>query len=216
MQPAAEPSLAKQRELCLRPAHETCATYVTARALEEGEEPDPRVDAGLWPSTQQSVLALEPAHAAARPLPTAASRTGGQALLAGLMVAAFLVIAIAGTTPSGAEAPGASLEAAVVVSAPALLAPASATASPVPTLSPVPSPSARVAASPSPSRAVASPTPVAPASPSPLAPTDTYRVRGGDTLSSIAIDHGISVRQLRKANGLDGNMIRPGQELVIP
>ena len=47
-------------------------------------------------------------------------------------------------------------------------------------------------------------------------PATTYTVKAGDTLSSIAIAHGVTVKQLRKANGLDGNVIRAGQELVIP
>ena len=46
--------------------------------------------------------------------------------------------------------------------------------------------------------------------------TRSITVRAGDTLYKIARDHGVKVRQLRQANGLTGNMIRPGQRLVIP
>lgn len=44
----------------------------------------------------------------------------------------------------------------------------------------------------------------------------TYKVRKGDTLSRIASAHGITVNELRKANGLKGDNIREGQTLKIP
>lgn len=44
----------------------------------------------------------------------------------------------------------------------------------------------------------------------------TYRVRRGDTLSSIASDHATTVKQLRATNALVGERILVGQELVIP
>ena len=43
-----------------------------------------------------------------------------------------------------------------------------------------------------------------------------YRVRRGDNLSRIAQRHGVSVRALKRANGLRGSLIRPGQRLRIP
>ena len=46
--------------------------------------------------------------------------------------------------------------------------------------------------------------------------TTTYVVRGGDTLFSIARQHGVTVDALRAANGLVDNAISPGQELIIP
>lgn len=42
-----------------------------------------------------------------------------------------------------------------------------------------------------------------------------YRVRNGDVLGTIARKHGVSVRELRKWNGLSGDMIRAGQKLYI-
>jgi membrane-bound lytic murein transglycosylase D len=42
-----------------------------------------------------------------------------------------------------------------------------------------------------------------------------YRVRGGDTLGGIAQRFGVSVRQLRDWNDLNGNRIYPGQRLRI-
>lgn len=45
---------------------------------------------------------------------------------------------------------------------------------------------------------------------------NTYRVRSGDTLSTIARRHGTSVRRIQEANRLRGTLIRPGMVLVIP
>lgn len=44
----------------------------------------------------------------------------------------------------------------------------------------------------------------------------TYRVQKGDTLYEIANEHGVSVRDLKRANGLSGNLIRVGQWLKLP
>jgi hypothetical protein len=217
-QPPIAVAVAKQRDLCLRPAHETCATFQAARALAHGDDPDPRAEAGLWPATQQAVLALGPARTTPGTLPAGAGRTAGQALLAALMAVAFLVIVVARAAP-GSGAPGASL----VAAAPSLehvsLAPASLEP---PTVAPS-EPTASTSAGPSPSPAVSAtplaetrspiPTSAPPASPASQA---VYTVRAGDTLSSIAAAHGVTVRQLRRANDLAGNLIRPGQELVIP
>lgn len=41
-------------------------------------------------------------------------------------------------------------------------------------------------------------------------------VRPGDTLSKLAQHYGVSVEELKEANGLEGDLIRVGQELVIP
>ena len=42
-----------------------------------------------------------------------------------------------------------------------------------------------------------------------------YTVKSGDVLGVIAEKHSVSVRQLRSWNNLRGNMIKPGQKLVI-
>lgn len=47
-------------------------------------------------------------------------------------------------------------------------------------------------------------------------PTRSYLVQSGDTLGAIALAHDISVATLRQHNGLTGNLIRPGQELIVP
>ncbi len=48
------------------------------------------------------------------------------------------------------------------------------------------------------------------------APGGTYRVRRGDTLSSIGARFGASVAQLRAWNGIRGSTIRAGQVLKVP
>lgn len=55
----------------------------------------------------------------------------------------------------------------------------------------------------------------APTTPS-AAQDSQYLVRRGDTLAEIAAYQGISVGELRRANGLSGNLIRPGQTLELP
>lgn len=86
----------------------------------------------------------------------------------------------------------------------------------------------RVAPAPSPSPSLSSPSPIptvgvlttspAPpptATPTPLPPL-TYTVKEGDTLWDIAARFDTTVQALQAANGLSGELIYPGQVLVIP
>jgi membrane-bound lytic murein transglycosylase D len=41
-------------------------------------------------------------------------------------------------------------------------------------------------------------------------------VRSGDTLGTIAQQHGVSVTRIKEMNGLRSNLIRPGQRLRVP
>lgn len=54
--------------------------------------------------------------------------------------------------------------------------------------------------------------------PTPSTPREgeRYLVQRGDSLSAIAGRHGISVAELRRHNGLDGDVIQTGQQLEIP
>ncbi len=58
----------------------------------------------------------------------------------------------------------------------------------------------------------------APAPDAPAAPTaGSHVVAGGDTISSIAAHHGVSIQAVLGANGLDwSSIIYPGQSLAIP
>ncbi|KAF0095986.1 MAG: peptidoglycan-binding lysin domain-containing protein [Puniceicoccaceae bacterium 5H] len=44
----------------------------------------------------------------------------------------------------------------------------------------------------------------------------THRVQRGDTLSEIATAYGVSIRDLKRINGLKGDLIRIGQVLKVP
>lgn len=52
--------------------------------------------------------------------------------------------------------------------------------------------------------------------PQPRPKTRTYTVKRGDTLSGIASRNRTTVAALRRANGISGDLIRPGQVLRIP
>lgn len=52
--------------------------------------------------------------------------------------------------------------------------------------------------------------------PKPKPQVRRYTVKRGDTLSAIARRHGTTVAGLRRANGISGDLIRPGQVLRIP
>lgn len=43
-----------------------------------------------------------------------------------------------------------------------------------------------------------------------------YKVRKGDSLYKIAKNHGVSVKQLKQANGFKGSKINPGDRIVVP
>ncbi|MBA2176679.1 LysM peptidoglycan-binding domain-containing protein [Halobacillus locisalis] len=47
------------------------------------------------------------------------------------------------------------------------------------------------------------------------AQADTYTVRSGDTLYSISQNYGVSVSSLKASNGLNSNLIYPGQQLAV-
>jgi LysM repeat protein len=210
--PASPLTLSKQRELCLLPAHFGCATYHAARELvAESQAP---ADGGLWPETRGAILSLEPARGVRAGVPSVA-RGSGQAVLIALMVVAFILLVITRVTPSFSGDAAASFDAGAVGSLSPGTTPAS-TAAPVatPPASEEPSPGA----SGSPAARPSSATPVTPSAVPPASPASTsYTVRTGDTLSAIAIGHGVTVRALKAANAItDIGLIRPGQVLVIP
>lgn len=66
---------------------------------------------------------------------------------------------------------------------------------------------------PAPAPAITSTTPAAPTAPDGMV---IYKVKSGDTLSSIASRHGTTIRAIRAANNLRTDRILVGQELKIP
>lgn len=222
--PMAAPAVGKQRDFCLGGRHRACATYVAGRDLELASAAGGHSygEGGFWPDTRSTVLALELARGRIGVLPGASGRHGGQALLVGLMVLAFLVLVIARTTPpssgnavptvaggiaaSGSPSASDALRSSAV---PVTTAAASPSATPA---SPPPVASASAAAPPSESVA-----PTTKPSPTPIPADGTrYRVKSGDTLSSIAARFNTTVKKLKAANGLTSNIIRVGQVLVVP
>lgn len=223
--PMAAPATVKQRDICLTDGHRTCATYVAARDLELASAAGslPEGDAGFWPDTRSTVLALEPARARIGVLPGASGRHGGQALLVGLMGLALLVLVIARTTPESAGGADPSVAGGIAASGAPVAASMQPTADPgvSPAASPAPSQAVGSAApSPAPSstpRPTASAAATAKPKPTPVPANATrYKVKSGDTLSSIASKYGTTVKKLKAANGLTSNIIHVGQVLVIP
>ncbi|QTF91066.1 transglycosylase SLT domain-containing protein [Halomonas sp. BM-2019] len=51
---------------------------------------------------------------------------------------------------------------------------------------------------------------------SPAGDAESYVVQQGDSLSAIASRQGVSVSQIRQVNGLNGDIIQPGQVLDLP
>jgi LysM repeat protein len=210
----------KQRQLCLVAEHETCAVYLVASELIDGQD-GPAADGGslLWPPARTVPLVLEPARRRLPAGPFRGPRTGGQVVLAGLMVIALVIIIVTRAAPSPTGGDGASPRAGAAGASPSVIGnsasgAAPATASPTTIASPSPS------LTPSPPLASAAPTPVrtprATASPVPTG-SQRYTVSSGDTLSSIAARFGTTVKAIAKLNGITNpRLIRPGQVLLIP
>jgi membrane-bound lytic murein transglycosylase D len=73
-------------------------------------------------------------------------------------------------------------------------------------------PATRSAGAATPARAAATASP----GPTPGRGANVHEVRPGETLSQIARTHGVSVTAIRQANGITGDVIRPGQRLTLP
>jgi LysM repeat protein len=54
------------------------------------------------------------------------------------------------------------------------------------------------------------------AAPAPAAERATYTVRSGDTLGAIARRHSTTVAALKSANRMTSDILRPGQQLILP
>lgn len=211
--PAARLTIAKQRSLCLVPGHESCATFAAARAA-EGISASPAAGDGaaLWPAIRSTPVVLEPTRGLMTPLAGVPARTGGQALLVGLMALAFLILVVARTTAPtapGSPVPLASSGAAGGESAPAPGGSTGAVASstPGPSTSPVPSSTP----------GTVTPMPSATPATTPLPGGQTYTVQPGDTMSGIAAKFGTTVKAIAAANNIaDPRVIHVGQVLLIP
>jgi LysM repeat protein len=191
--------LEAQRRLCLGIPRD-CERF---RSAEEAR----RAVAPLWPSRPIARTAPVVIDRGRRPIGVphvAERRTLGQAALALVMVLAGAALIVARTGGPGAAGIGA-----VQTLTPTVRSSPSPLPSLAPNPTPIPPPTPGATASPKPTR-----TPKPSATP---AATRTYRVRSGDTLSSIAARLGTTVKILRELNGIsDPSLIRTGQVLKIP
>lgn len=201
----------KQRRLCLSDEHAGCPTFRAARAsraamLAPGVDPAAvaAADAARRPIARSSVLILEHPRLSAPRARWPVDRAMSQVALVGLMIVAFVAVAIARLSgPDGG---------AVVSPSPSASPTASATSRP--TQRPTASPS--LSASPSASASAgASAPPSAVASAAPSFRT-TYVVKKGDTLIVIATQFGTTVQAIKDLNGLTSNSLKVGQQLKIP
>jgi hypothetical protein len=201
--PAIGVDRAMQQRLCLHEAHLECPRYrdwAAERSLAPGI-PRPATDATFV----RTRLIVEPDsawHGVA--LATRPARRPGRVMVGG----AAAVLAVGSIAAAAATTQGFGL-----LAAPRSSPTPAPTATPSPSQSPTPVPTPSPTATPTP---VPSSTPV-PATPTPAATVHTYRVRSGDTLSSIAQRFGVSTQALINANNLaDPNNLSIGQVLVIP
>jgi len=203
----------KQRRLCLTADHESCATFLAARAAADAL---PGRAAGLpRPVVRTTPVVLDHGRIAFGRPSVRADRSTAQVVLMLVLIVAFAAIVLARMSdPSrtSGEQSGSSGPAAAA---------ASATASPVSTTTTEPSAAITPGASgsgaidPSPA---ASGTGGAAASPSPGASGKrTYTVRSGDTLVGIAARFGTTTKVLVKLNGISNPAaLHVGQVLILP
>ncbi len=220
--PAAPLAIDKQRRLCLRSGHLTCATYLAALAARRERGSSAGEGSPLrWELARTTPVVDIGVGLGATVAGLVADRRGWQAIPAIGLVVALGAVGLsgigrdqsgsgAGAAGSGTPSPGAT------ASRPGATASRpGATASPSP--SAVPSPSGgEPSATPSVVPSVApSPMPTATPSPVPSAHT-TYTVKSGDTLYDIARAYGTTVAAITKLNGLTSTVLHVGQVLLIP
>jgi LysM repeat protein len=198
LSPPAPLERSRQVQLCLTEAHARCERFAAARtawlAASSGlPRVAPDVDFGrtrlvLEPEAAGRSLASSPRARLSRPAALVAAVA--VAVIALLLVSSLFGI-LNGVTPSGSQTP-----------------------------SPSPSPSSTPLASAPPASAAASASAVAAPSATPVttpAPTQrTYVVQPGDTLNEIATRFGTTAQAIRDANGITGDTINVGQQLIIP
>jgi LysM repeat protein len=207
----------KQRRLCLTDRHRTCATYTTARALAVGPPgtPEPAVSLSRpaedgstvtrWSLVRTAPVVLDAARVPVRLGAIARQRPAPQLMLGGVMVIAFVAVALTRMsepiTPASAGLdPTSSPD--VTASAPAR------------TQRPTPPPSGSTPPSVAPSASVP---PTSAPTPTPRPGIRSYTVRAGDTLYALAIRYGTTVQVLRELNAMgNSSSLRIGQVLRIP
>jgi hypothetical protein len=185
------PTLDRQRDHCLTPAHASCPTWLDTHG--DGGAP-----ARVGPFVPMAPIVLEgpglslPTEAAARRLAAPATIVVvGVALGARVLARGPLA---PGSSPGGDDAASPSPAGTVV--------PATGSPDAAPTAGPTAAPSPRPTATPAPST-----------TPRPK----SYKVRSGDTMTAIAIRFGTTVAEISALNNIaNPSLIRVGQVLRIP
>jgi LysM repeat protein len=200
----------RQVEQCLGEAHRQCDRYVaflSQHAAHAAAVPPPSSDA--YVARTRLVFDPDPRFGAVGGL--ISPGTSARRWLVAGGVAAVGVAAAATAVGGGFNGlvgdRSASASEPTIIDSPSPSVGLQATAQPTPETTVAPT---KVPASPTPP-ATQQPT-QAPASEAP----QTYRVKEGDTLSSIATRFGTSVAAIQAANGLGSDVINVGQVLVIP
>jgi LysM repeat protein len=185
------PTLDRQREHCLGPAHASCPTWLDAHG---GRGAPARVG----PFVPMAPVVLEgpgltlPTEAAARRLAAPATIVVVGVALGALVLSRGPLAP--GSSPGGDDAASPSPAGTVV---PATASPG-AESTPGPSAAPTPRPTA---------------TPAPSTTPRPK----TYKVRAGDTLTAIAVRFGTTVAELSTLNNIaNPSLIRVGQVLRLP
>ena len=204
----------KQRSLCLVSSHQSCATYRAAQAAAAETHPRATPDnGGLWPATRSTLLVLDPtgsAHVA--PVSSPRMGSGGarvspaQAAVVGVLVVAIVAVVVLRSVLGFGDSGGPQASTGVVPTPSTVVSP-----TPEPTAEPTVTPSA----TPEPT-AIPSQTPEPTAIPS--QGQQTYVVKSGDSLSSIAAKFpGVTWQQIAVANNMKAPYnLRTGQVLKIP
>lgn len=201
---------AQQVGVCLGPSFRSCDRYLAAMKAREplGAVPSPSADA-LFSQTR---LVLDPDRQVRRLSGRAVTigpstrrwAVGGALATIGLVAVASGVAG--GLSSFGDQRPSPTATARVLTAPDATSLPSAATTptprpSPSPTLPPTPAPTPRPTSTPT---------------PDPQPEARVHVVQPGDTLAAIAARYGTSVAAIQAANGLSGDVITIGQELVIP
>lgn len=223
--PAAPLAIEKQRRLCLKAGHASCATFLAARSARQdrGAPPDGSASLG-WAIARTTPVVDVGVGFGATVAGLVADRRGWQvvpALLLVLVLVAVGLSSLGGGLSSGAASPSPTVAVSAAPSAVSTLRP-SATAAPTLTLAPTTTPVATSAATPvaTPAATPAATPVITPTAGPTAAPAATarasYTVRANDTLYGIAGTFGVTVSALKAINGLTSNTIHIGQVLKIP
>jgi LysM repeat protein len=201
LEPPAPQSTDKQRRHCLSPEHVDCPIFRAARvarATTLSLTGDPvvvaAIDGARRPIARTSPILLEQPRLLEQAVRLPFDRGPGQLALVGLMILAFVVVAITRLSSVSVPPP-------TPLPVPSSVARPSSSPTPVPTPPPTPSPAPSVS--------------VIPASPEP-SPRTTYIVKKGDTLISIAAVFNTTAAAIRQLNHLTSSTIHIGQVLKIP